>query len=116
MSREIISYYESYDEGSRLERDNFHRIEFLTTMRYLEKTIPAHSSILDACAGAGAYSFALAQLGHSVTACDLVPKHIIENITIDLIIFFLYLKFICDAMLNKFLTIVIITEEKSETI
>ena len=78
MSQEIISYYESYDEDSRLERNNFHRIEFLTTMRYLEKTIPADSRILDACAGTGAYSLALARRGHSVTVCDLVPKHIEE--------------------------------------
>ncbi|MDR1206557.1 MAG: class I SAM-dependent methyltransferase [Peptococcaceae bacterium] len=78
MMDAVKNYYTGYSEENRLKRDNFHRIEFLTSMRYLEKAIPPSSRILDACAGTGIYSFALAQQGHSVTACDLMPEHIAQ--------------------------------------
>lgn len=76
MRDELKEYYENYDEGGRLDRDNAHKIEFLTTVHYLDKILPKSSHILDACAGEGNYAFYLAGQGHKVVACDLVEKHV----------------------------------------
>lgn len=72
----IIEYYKGYDEEGRLQRDNVHRIEWLTTIRYLEKYIKPNSLILDGCAGTGNYAFKLAELGHQVIAADIVPHNV----------------------------------------
>lgn len=72
----IIEYYKGYDEEGRLQRDNVHRIEWLTTIRYLEKYIKPNSLILDGCAGTGNYAFKLAELGHKVIASDIVPHNV----------------------------------------
>jgi len=76
MSQDVKTYYENYDEGRRLSRDNAHKIEFLTTVHYLNKLLPPGSCILDACAAEGEYAFYLAKQGHEVFACDLVNKHV----------------------------------------
>jgi len=76
MSQDVKTYYENYDEGRRLSRDNAHKIEFLTTVHYLNKLLPPGSCILDACAAEGEYAFYLAKQGHEVFACDLVDKHV----------------------------------------
>ena len=77
MSDQIINHYANdYNESIRLTRDNAHMTEYLTTIRYFDKLFATQSHILDACAGAGIYSFYLAEQGHIVTAGDLVPHHI----------------------------------------
>ena len=76
MRDELKEYYENYDEGGRLNQDNAHKIEFLTTAYYFDKILPTGSHILDACAGEGNYAFYLAEQGHKVVACDLVEKHV----------------------------------------
>lgn len=76
MENNIIEYYENYDEKGRLQRDNAHRIEYLTTIYYFNKLFNQNSEILDVCAGTGVYSFYLAEKGHHVTACDLVPHNV----------------------------------------
>lgn len=76
MSKEIIDYYDNYDEEHRLFRDNLHRIEWLTTMDCFGKLLPPYSRIFDGCAGTGNYSFALARRGHKVTASDIVPSNV----------------------------------------
>lgn len=76
MSNELEKYYEEYDENGRLQRDNAHKVEFLTTIHYFDKLFKQRSTILDACAGTGAYSFYLADKGHEVTACDLVEHNV----------------------------------------
>ena len=76
MNDEVISYYNTYNEDGRLFRDNSHQIEWLTTMHYFNKIIPAHSKIFDGCAGTGHYAFKLAEQGHSVVASDIVPHNI----------------------------------------
>ena len=74
MENELIQFYSNdYDEAGRLSKDKAHQIEFLTTMDVLDWFIRPKARILDCCAGAGAYAFALASKGHDVTACDLVP-------------------------------------------
>lgn len=74
--RDIYDFYEEIDEDMRLKRKKVNEIEFLTTTRYLDKTIKPNSKILDACAGAGIYSFYLAGKGHKVTAGDLIEKNV----------------------------------------
>lgn len=74
---DIYAYYQKYDESTRLTQDRLHYGEFHTVMHLLEKylgTMPL--AILDCCAGCGIYAQALTQMGHIVTAGDLIPEHI----------------------------------------
>lgn len=73
---ELFDYYCKYDENGRLFSDNAHKIEWLTTLKYLIKYIPAGSKIFDCCAGTGRYSFWLAENGFDVTAGDLMQRHV----------------------------------------
>ncbi len=71
----IEQYYESYDEENRLT--SLHgRVEFMTTMRYLEKYLSPGVKILEIGAGTGRYSHALAQMGYEVDAVELVQSNI----------------------------------------
>lgn len=76
MQNEIIDYYNSYDEDTRLFRDHAHQVEWLTTMHYFDLLFPPCSRIFDGCAGTGNYAFALAKKGHLVTASDIVPHNV----------------------------------------
>ena len=76
MDNSVINYYNTYDEDGRLFRDNSHQIEWLTTMHYFNKIIPAYSKIFDGCAGTGNYAFKLAEQGHSVVVGDVVPHNV----------------------------------------
>lgn len=72
----VLKYYEDYDEDKRLGKSNLHKIEYLTTIHFLDRYIPQNSKILDVCAGTGVYSFYLESKGHSVTAVDIVPRFV----------------------------------------
>lgn len=72
----IIDKYSDYDEDSRLISDRGHNVEYLTTMRYIQKFLKSGDSILEIGAATGRYSIALAKMGYDVTAVDLVPKHV----------------------------------------
>ncbi|MCL2373286.1 MAG: methyltransferase domain-containing protein [Defluviitaleaceae bacterium] len=76
MLEEIRNLYENYDEKGRLFKDNAHKTEYLTTVRYFDRIFKPGSHILDVCAGAGSYSFYLAGQGHIVTAGDLLQHHV----------------------------------------
>lgn len=76
MLTNIIEFYNHYDEDSRLDRDNYHRTEFLVTLKLLESYLAPGSRILDAGAGTGRYSCYYAELGHSVVGLDLTPRHV----------------------------------------
>ena len=72
----VKNYYKHFDEKNRLRNDNSGKLEFLMTMRILEKNLPSLAdgsdiSILDLGGGAGAYSFPLAKKGYKVTLADL---------------------------------------------
>ena len=74
----VKNYYKHFDEKNRLRNDNSGKLEFLMTMRILEKNLPAlgdgdatEVSILDLGGGAGVYSFPLAKKGYKVTLADL---------------------------------------------
>ena len=73
----LMSYYLSvYEEQNRLQSSQAHSIEFITTMHFLIKHMPKGCTVLDCCAGGGAYAFPLAREGYKVTAGDLVPAHV----------------------------------------
>ena len=74
--RQIHEYYADYSEENRLFDCNQHLSEYLVTMHLLRKHVPIKGkAILDCCAGAGAYAFALAREGARVTAGDLVEEN-----------------------------------------
>ena len=71
----LIDFYNHYDEENRLA-SRHGSIEFLTTMRYIEKYLKPDSKILEIGAGTGRYSHALARQGYSVDAIELVEHNI----------------------------------------
>ena len=71
----LTEFYSHYDEEGRL-RSQHGMVEFLTTMRYIEKYIKSGMRILEIGAGTGRYSHALAQRGYQVDAVELVEHNI----------------------------------------
>ena len=72
----IINNYTDYDEDSRLVKDRAHNIEYLTTMRYIQKFLKPGAKILEIGAATGRYSIALSKMGYEVTAVDLTPRYV----------------------------------------
>lgn len=71
----LTNYYSGYDEDGRL-RSRHGMVEFLTTMRYVQKYLKPGMRILEIGAGTGRYSHALAQQGYQVDAVELVQHNI----------------------------------------
>lgn len=71
----LIDHYSNYDEDSRLVSKHG-SVEFLTTMRYIEKYIRPGDRVLEVGAGTGRYSHALARQGYAVDAVELVGHNI----------------------------------------
>ena len=71
----LIDFYKAYDEDSRLQSKHG-SIEFLTTMRYVERYSKPGNRILEIGAGTGRYSHALARQGYIVDAVELVEHNI----------------------------------------
>lgn len=71
----IKAFYNKYDEEGRLLSKS-HLPEYLNTMRYIEKYLVAGAKILEIGAGTGRYSVALADMGYTVDAVELVPHNI----------------------------------------
>lgn len=74
--KEVINYYQEYEEDERLLKDNSHKLEYLTTIHYLDRLIRKGEKILEVGAGTGIYSFYYANVGYDVTAVELVDKNI----------------------------------------
>ena len=74
---QIINHYSNYDEDARLEYRHG-RVEFLTTMRYIEKYLQQkpNAYVLEVGAGTGRYSRTIADMGYKVEAVELVPHNI----------------------------------------
>lgn len=70
----INALYNIFDEDSRLSTKAA-RIEFLTTIRQIQKYLKPGMKILDLGAGTGEYSLYFAKKGYEVTAIELVDKH-----------------------------------------
>ena len=69
----LEEYYNKFNEEKRLLRP-YGRVEYLTTMKYIEEGIAGREQlrILDVGAGTGRYAVPLSELGHEVTAVELV--------------------------------------------
>lgn len=66
--------YDFFDEDKRLASKSG-SIEFLTTIKYVKKYLRDSDNILDLGAGTGIYSIYFNNLGHEITAVELVEKH-----------------------------------------
>ena len=71
----LREFYGNYDEDNRLA-SRHGMVEFLTTMRYIDKYLRPGMKILEIGAATGRYSHALAQKGYQVDALELVEHNI----------------------------------------
>ena len=71
----LSNYYEQYDEDGRL-LSKHGKIEYITTMRYIEKYLKPGMRVLEIGAATGRYSHALAQKGYQVDAVELIEHNI----------------------------------------
>ena len=72
----VQEVYRRFDENSRLNKTQAARVEFLTTVKYIEKYLTPGAKILDIGAGAGEYSLYFARKGYSVSAVELADANI----------------------------------------
>ena len=74
--KEILdNYYSEWNEDDRL-LSRFGQVEFLTTIRYIEKYLEPGMRILEVGAGTGRYSHYFARKGYKVDAVELVERNI----------------------------------------
>lgn len=71
----LTNYYETYDENGRLISKHG-MVEYITTMKYVEKYLKPNMRVLEIGAATGRYSHALAQKGYRVDAVELVEHNI----------------------------------------
>ncbi len=71
----LTDFYSNYDEEGRL-LSKHGQVEYLTTMRYIQKYLQPGMRILEIGAATGRYSHALAQMGYRVDAVELVEHNI----------------------------------------
>ena len=83
MSEFISSYHEKvrryYDanagrEYQRLFQDQYHQVEYLVTLHYLDTYLPETGRILDAGSGPGRYAVYLANRGYQLSLVDISPN------------------------------------------
>ena len=72
----VQEVYRRYDENSRLNKSKAAKVEFLTTVRYIDKYLTPGAKILDIGAGAGEYSLYFARNGYHVSALELTDANI----------------------------------------
>lgn len=75
-SERVNKLYDIFNEDTRLNHSKASRVEFLTTVRYIEKYLKAGDRILDIGAGAGEYSIYFARKGYAVSALELADANI----------------------------------------
>lgn len=71
----LTNFYSGYDEEGRL-LSKHGQVEYLTTMRYIQKYLQPGMRILEIGAATGRYSHALAQMGFEVDAVELIQHNI----------------------------------------
>lgn len=71
----LTDFYSAYDEDGRL-LSRHGSVEYLTTMRYIEKYLKPGMRILEIGAATGRYSHTLARRGYTVDAVELVQHNI----------------------------------------
>lgn len=74
-NQHLIDHYSDYDEDGRLSTRPG-SVEFLTTMRYIERYLKPGDRILEIGAATGRYSHALARQGYAVDAVELIEHNI----------------------------------------
>ena len=72
----IKEYYSNYEEDNRFTQDKSHRVEFITTTKYIDKYLKKGDRILEIGAGTGAYSIHYAKQGYKVDSLELVQSNI----------------------------------------
>ncbi|MBE6945588.1 MAG: class I SAM-dependent methyltransferase [Ruminococcaceae bacterium] len=75
-TEQVQKTYELFNEDTRLSHGQAARVEFLTTVHYIEKYLKPGASILDVGAGTGAYSFYFSRMGYPVSALELADNNI----------------------------------------
>lgn len=84
----LDNYYSNiYSEDERLIKDNVHKMEFITTINYIDKYLEPNDRILEIGAGTGRYSLYYANKGYKVDAVELVKSNVDKlksNITKDM--------------------------------
>lgn len=73
----VSAIYDIFDESTRLSTKAT-QIEFLTTVRQIEKYLKPGMKILDLGAGTGEYSLYFSKRGFEVIAIELVEKHVMK--------------------------------------
>jgi len=72
----VQEIYRRKSENDRLNKSQAARVEFLTTVRYIEKYLTPGAKLLDVGAGAGEYSLYFARKGYQVSALELADVNI----------------------------------------
>lgn len=78
MTESVIEFYTTTvrQEWRRLVQDAYHTLELSTTLRYLDRYLPAQGHVLDAGCGPGRYARELAGRGYDLTLFDLTPVNL----------------------------------------
>ena len=76
LSERVNTTYDIFNEDARLNHSKAARVEFLTTVHYIEKYLKDGDKILDIGAGAGEYSLYFARKGYEVSALELADANI----------------------------------------
>ncbi|MBE5817858.1 MAG: class I SAM-dependent methyltransferase [Clostridiales bacterium] len=75
-SERVNKTYDIFNENIRLSRSKAARVEFLTTVSYIERYLKNGAKILDIGAGAGEYSLYFARKGYEVFSLELADANI----------------------------------------
>ena len=72
----VQEIYRRFDEDSRLNKSKSARVEFLTNVRYIQRSLKPGAKILDIGAGTGEYSLYFSRKGYQVSALELSDSNI----------------------------------------
>ena len=75
-AEQVNRIYDLFQEENRLTHSRAARVEFLTTVEYIEKYLRPGARILDLGAGTGAYSLYFAQKGYEIDAVELADNNV----------------------------------------